>query len=200
MEHGLMGSETSGASSMARSQKSIYLPATMADLADAYESRTGVRLNRQVIAAMLRMFVEPLPAFTADQKQPWMEYAVALEKGEASLGDIVTREIERRVAQDEADLAVAESLRAGKIEPAMRESFEKLIAHHRDNLRYWQVLVGAYDNATDALFSIYKGAAVAVAPRFPGGGDLVVWRQVKRDGEVLNLPADEVQPGDEVLR
>ena len=187
--------------SVAKTQKTIMVPEDLHSVAMVFETTGGASFTRQVLAGLLKLLVDPLPAFRADPKQPWMGYAVALDKGEASVGDVVTRELERRVAHQQAELAYFDR-RPDPKEGPERERLEKAIAFYREQLDYWKVLVSACEDATDAVCRIYKGVAPIVDTRRRGRprGELIVWREVRRDGNVLCVQGDEVQPGDEVLR
>ena len=79
---------------MAKKQRTIQLPDDVFKLADAIETRTGARFNRQVLAAMLQYFFtnphgpDPL----------WMEWAVAIERGELSIGDMPDERVQTLTA------------------------------------------------------------------------------------------------------
>ena len=69
---------------MAKKQTTIQLPEDVYRLAHGVEARTGARFNRQVLAALLQYyFTEP-----GGPNPLWMEWAVAIERGEIGIGDM----------------------------------------------------------------------------------------------------------------
>ena len=81
---------------MAKKQKTIQLPEEVYELANAYESGSGVRFNRQILAGLLHLF------FAKPESWPnaWIRIATGLEKGELTITDVPVE-----VAKYEASLA-----------------------------------------------------------------------------------------------
>jgi hypothetical protein len=71
---------------MAKKQRTIQLPGDILLLADAYEERTGVRFNRQLLAALIQYFF-------SDPRGPdplAMQAAVKVETGDLPFDDVAT--------------------------------------------------------------------------------------------------------------
>ncbi len=79
-----MSGEECTAQPMAKQQRTTHLPGELFRLTEAFEARSGAKFNRQVLAALLQYF------FTHPEgpDPQWMHWAVAIERGELTVGDM----------------------------------------------------------------------------------------------------------------
>lgn len=90
---------------MAKQQRSTLLPPDMLRLTEAFESVSGVKFNRQVLAALLQYFcANPLP------DSVWIGLAVAVEKGQLEVGEAMVEFANYRVKQAHSDVQFWEHL------------------------------------------------------------------------------------------
>lgn len=119
------------AGTLAKKQRTIQLPEEVFRLADAIEARTGARFNRQMLAALLQYYFT-----SADGPDPlWMKHAVAIEKGDASVGDMP----ERRVTDFAHRLRFeADSSNRGKMVESYGGVVDSDPIHYRTNVKHEQ--------------------------------------------------------------
>ena len=75
---------TTGTAGMAKQQRSVLLPESVYEFAEAYETGTGIKFNRLALASMLRFWF-------ADIDQPntiWIGLAVNVDRGAMKIEDI----------------------------------------------------------------------------------------------------------------
>ena len=79
---------------MAKKQRTIQLPEDVYRLTDGFESGSGARFNRQLLAALLQYFFSR----PTGPDPYWMELAVAVENGKLTVGDMPSARMEAIVA------------------------------------------------------------------------------------------------------
>ncbi len=106
---------TSGMESgaMSKVQKSLLINEDLVRLLDAHAKRKGASFTRQVTAAVLQyLFTEP-----SGPQEIWMQYAVGLDDGEFTVGDMPAKR------EEDLDLELE----------VVRQADQKFIAEHRQN-------------------------------------------------------------------
>ena len=104
---------------MAKVQKTIMVPEELHRLACEFEIRTGANFTRIVTAALIEYLVAGLPP-----RHDWMIYAVALERGEKTLADILLEIHDRAVERAEVTVTRAQQLdlREGTPNPFLEDA------------------------------------------------------------------------------
>jgi hypothetical protein len=128
----------SGDVTMAKQGRSIQLPPAIYELAEAVEARSGVRFNRQLLAALLAYYF----SHPDGPEAVWMEYAVAIEKGDLKIADVPEKQ------HDRAYKVLTETFDAGH--PDLARRFKLLRMVHAGRCQQWahvaeQVAKGAGD-------------------------------------------------------
>lgn len=148
--------------SMAKQQRSVQLPADIYDLTQRLESRSGVKFNRQVLAAVLKFFFDGLdnPEIHAQQGPDfaWLSVAVAVERGEIAVENLPLAILDGAIAQYERRLILC-----ARGHPLMENTDPEQLKREMNTLRErrqgWKNNIadlggpmGAIDYMIDSLF------------------------------------------------
>lgn len=151
---------------MAKKQKTIQLPEDAFRLADAYESGSGARFNRQVLAALFQFYFSP----PVDSDNHWMRLAVAVEKGTLSVSD-VPEEVSKhaiRIARARLGLDMPDR-KEGDAERALRLNRADLAAAEADKNNWHRLAMYAKVQEHEPLHPLeqYLQGAHPPAPQDP---------------------------------
>ncbi|MBU0718922.1 MAG: hypothetical protein KJ749_11790 [Planctomycetes bacterium] len=107
---------------MAKVQKTFYVNDSLARFLDAHQASTGVSFTRIMNAALIQyFFLDP------DSPDPeWMERAIALERGEITIGDLPERLMKEAMERHKAIRAGYPKLKYEDWDPQHQAEFTQL--------------------------------------------------------------------------
>lgn len=119
--------DSTQAITVAKKQRTIQLPPAAYELGDLFEAATGVRFNRQTLAALLAFYFsgldEPDVARPIGPSALWTRAATKIERGELAIEDLPFWLTEQFIASAEARIEYANST-DGTLPPGLTDQLE----------------------------------------------------------------------------
>ena len=147
---------TQGHAKMAKKQRSLLLDEDLARLIDAFQGTTGATYTRVITAAVVQYFFDhPHP----DAK--WMQVAVALERGDLTVGDIRVKLAESTIrnCKDVLD-EFTRTAESPDTDPAV-ERFRRELHEHEQSLEEWRAKIAKAGDPMEALLAHVSHGSLA---------------------------------------
>jgi len=143
----------SGCERMAKQGRSVQLPQDIYTFTEAYESKTGVKFNRQVLAALLRFLLEDFDL----PNTLWVSLASSVDRGSMKIEDLPLQLAEIDVKEWENNVHRKEIRDITKV--SLDEAKVKL-AIAKERLRRWKARIDQHGDAKKALLENIHGSVL----------------------------------------
>lgn len=145
-----------GTQSMAKQGRSVQLPPDVYVFAEAYESRTGIKFNRQIVAALLRFFFEE---FSEYPNNCWIGFATGVERGSMKIEDLPLQLAKWSVDNYESE--IERRKRGVSAIPDLDDSeLKSRLEHARGKLRKWEEQIREAGSPRKAVLKNINGSVL----------------------------------------
>lgn len=142
---------------MPKQQRTVQLPSDVYVFAEAYEAGTGIKFNRQILAAFLRFIFEEFDDYP---NSIWIGLATSVERGTMQIEDLPLRLATINVGQYESELKRRKKGQSA-IPDLGEEELRRRLKGAKDCVRKWEERIKEHGDARKALLANIKGSVLA---------------------------------------